>query len=171
MARTLEDFKDFNAFYSDEHIHYYGDVNVGVAINTGDALLVPVVHRALDLGPEDVSRRLASLVMAALRRELREADMAGGTFTITDLSGAGALSIQPLINRDQAAILAMGLDEGPPRRLLLTLTFDHRLADGLLATRFLQQLKDALEAEESGTFSSTSMRRCTAHRRWPAAGA
>ncbi len=146
VARTLKPYPQFNAFYSDDGVREYAAVNVGVAVNTGDALVVPVLHGADEMSPEDINRRLAALVMAAMRRELREPDVTGGTFTVTDLSGAGAYQVQPLINRDQAAILAMGADDSSSPRLMLTLTFDHRIADGLEAAQFLDGVMEQLEA-------------------------
>jgi hypothetical protein len=85
--------------------------------------------------------------MACVRGTLASDDLAGGTFTITDLTTAGAFGVQPLLNRGQSAILAIGRAGlgGEADVLNLTLAFDHRVADGLEAAAFLRDIKDRLE--------------------------
>lgn len=145
-AQALKSYPELNAFLADDAIHYYGEINVGVAMNMGQGLMVPVIPRADEQSPEDISKLTAELAMRYLRRELAEADLVRGTFTVTDLSGAGAFHVLPLVNRDQSAILAMGQDGQRPATLSLTLSFDHRVTDGQQASQFLQELKENLEA-------------------------
>ena len=146
VARHLPTFRELNAFYSAAGINYYAEVNVGTAFNLGKGLLVPVIRNANQLSPEDISRIGSEYAMKYLRGELTESDLSGGTFTVTDLSSAGAYGVLPLMNRDQAAILAMGHD--PDRQTIaLTLAFDHRVSDGLQATEFLHQVKGTLEGD------------------------
>lgn len=152
-ASRLRSYPDLNAFFADDQIHHYGEVNVGVAMNMGHGLMVPVIPGADAMAPEAISRVTADLAMRYLRRELAESDLVRGTFTVTDLSGAGASQVLPLVNRDQSAILAMGR---APGTLALTLSFDHRVTDGQQASQYLQELKDALEEGAPALESTTT---------------
>jgi pyruvate/2-oxoglutarate dehydrogenase complex dihydrolipoamide acyltransferase (E2) component len=146
-ARALREHPELNAYLADDGVHYYADVNVGVAINLGEGLFVPVLHNADQMDNDEVARAVSSLIMTSVRGEMREADLVGGTFTVTDLTDAAAMQVFPLLNRNQSAILAMGLDtERADPRLLLTLSFDHRVSDGLQAAQFLGAVKHELES-------------------------
>ncbi|MBI4493135.1 MAG: 2-oxo acid dehydrogenase subunit E2 [Chloroflexi bacterium] len=158
-ARALRTYREFNAFLEAEAIHYYAEVNVGIAMNLDRGLLVPVIRQAADRSPQDVSRIIAEFAMRYLRGALSERDLTGGTFTITDLSAAGAARVLPLINREQSAVLGLGLDgDAPSPRLALTLAFDHRVADGQQASHFLCEIKEALEASEASVLAERAPR-------------
>lgn len=144
-AARLSEYREFNSFVLDDAIEYYADINIGVAVNMGEGLVVPVIRKADAKSVEELSQLTSSLIMKYLRRELVEEDLVGGTFTVTDLSDSGAALVSPLINRDQSAILAIGrTGPGDLAQLSLTLAFDHRASDGLQAARFLDELRAAL---------------------------
>ena len=144
VARRLREFRELNACLVEDCIGFYERVHIGVAINLGKGLKVPVVRDADTKSPEEISRAVSELAMQYLRGELPESSLVGGTFTITDLAGAGAFHVMPLLNRDQSAILAVGRDDAR-HVLVLTLAFDHRISEGQQATEFLRALKDDLE--------------------------
>jgi len=161
-ARELRVHRELNAFLSEDHIHYYSDVNVGVAFNLGKGLMVPVITEADRKSADEISRQNADLAMCYLRGELTERHLVGGTFTVTDLSGAGAFQVLPLINREQSAILAMGHDhESLPGIMSLTLSFDHRVSEGLQATEFLRGIKGAIEEEAPASHTVSPTLACS----------
>jgi pyruvate dehydrogenase E2 component (dihydrolipoyllysine-residue acetyltransferase) len=131
-------------------------VNVGIAVATDEALVVPVVHGADRLSPAEISTRRRELVDAARTGRLRPEDVQGGTFTISNLGMYGVDAFQAIVNAPQAAILAVGrIVERPVavngalavRPLLtLTVTFDHRVVDGARGAEFLDTLASLVEA-------------------------
>jgi pyruvate/2-oxoglutarate dehydrogenase complex dihydrolipoamide acyltransferase (E2) component len=165
VARALRNYPELNAFLEDDGIHFYTDVNVGVAINLGEGLFVPVIQQADRLNNEEVARAIPALIMKSARGDLREADLVGGTFTVTDLTDAGATQVFPLLNRYQSSILGIGFDgQGDDRRLLLTLAFDHRVSDGLQAAQFLGTVKQELESVDGPRVQAATGPACSSCR-------
>jgi pyruvate dehydrogenase E2 component (dihydrolipoyllysine-residue acetyltransferase) len=131
-------------------------VNIGIAVATDEALVVPVVHAADRLSTAEISARRREIVAAARAGTLRPEDVQGGTFTISNLGMYGVDAFQAIVNAPQAAILAVGrIVERPAavngaltvRPLLtLTVTFDHRAVDGARGAGFLDTLAALLEA-------------------------
>lgn len=147
-AKLLKKHPDFNAYFDDGAICRYSAVNVGVAIDADKGLKVPVFKDADKKSAGDLAREFQDKILLYLNDELDPADLSDGTFTISDLSGEGAFSVSPLINYRQAAILAVGAEIFPPGMFTLTLTFDHRLAEGRAAAAFLRALRDRLKIIE-----------------------
>ena len=139
-----------------------GDVNVGIAVATDDALVVPVIHGADRLELRAVAERRADLVARARARKLRLEDVQGGTFTISNLGMFGVDAFGAIVNAPEAAILAVGritdrvvaVDGAPAVRptLVLTLSLDHRAIDGAIGARFLDTLVSLVE-EPAGLVS------------------
>jgi pyruvate dehydrogenase E2 component (dihydrolipoyllysine-residue acetyltransferase) len=135
-------------------------VNVGIAVATEEALVVPVVHRADRLSLAEIAARRRQIVDAARAGTLRPEDVQGGTFTISNLGMYGVDAFQAIVNAPQAAILAVGrIVERPAAvngglvvrpQLTLTVTFDHRVVDGARGAAFLDTLASLVEgtAEE-----------------------
>jgi pyruvate dehydrogenase E2 component (dihydrolipoamide acetyltransferase) len=131
-------------------------VNVGIAVATDEALVVPVVHGADELSLAEISARRQQIVKAARAGTLRPEDVHGGTFTISNLGGYGVDAFQAIVNPPQAAILAIGrIVERPVALhgavgvrpvLTLTVTFDHRVVDGARGAEFLDTLAAQVEA-------------------------
>jgi pyruvate dehydrogenase E2 component (dihydrolipoyllysine-residue acetyltransferase) len=131
-------------------------VNVGIAVATDEALVVPVVHGADRLSLADISARRQEIVDAARAGRLRPEDVQGGTFTISNLGALGVDAFQAIVNAPQAAILAVGrIVERPVALhgalavrpvLTLTVTFDHRVVDGARGAEFLDTLASLIEA-------------------------
>ena len=152
-ARLLRKHPVFNAFYEDGAVNYYDEVNVGFAVDAGEGLKVPVIRDAdkKDLGA--IAREIQDLLLAYTSGEITLEAASGGTFTVTDLSGEGVFSFQPLINHRQSAILGVGAESLAPGSssgsYQLILAFDHRLTEGRAAARFLKDLRDKLSAYEA----------------------
>jgi pyruvate/2-oxoglutarate dehydrogenase complex dihydrolipoamide acyltransferase (E2) component len=159
-ARLLRKYPVFNAFYSDDQIHFYDDVNVGFAVDADRGLKVLVIRHADRKTIAEIAEEMRELVVGYLGDELPVAAMAGGTFTVSDLSGEGVFGFQPLINRGQAAILGVGGEVFLPGAregiFNLILTFDHQLAEGRTAARFLNDLRQRLEFYEASLLSSVA---------------
>jgi pyruvate dehydrogenase E2 component (dihydrolipoyllysine-residue acetyltransferase) len=129
--------------------------NVGVAVATEEALVVPVIHGADRLTLAEISTRRRELVEAARAGRLRPEDVQGATFTISNLGMYGVDAFQAIVNAPQAAILAVGrIVERPVAiggllavRPVLTLTasFDHRVVDGARGAEFLQTVASLVE--------------------------
>jgi pyruvate dehydrogenase E2 component (dihydrolipoamide acetyltransferase) len=158
-AGALDEHPRVNAQWRDGSIVGSNAVNVGIAVATDDALIVPVVHDAARIGLREVAERRSDLVARARDRKLRPDDVTGGTFTISNLGMFGVDAFQAIVPAPQAAILAVGrirdtivaVDGAPAVRptLTLTLSFDHRVVDGAAGARFLDTLA-ALVEEPAG---------------------
>ncbi|HVR83920.1 MAG TPA: dihydrolipoamide acetyltransferase family protein [Planctomycetota bacterium] len=130
-------------------------VHVGIAVDTPEGLVVPVVRDVPALPLLPLSRRCRELVERARSRSLTPQDMAGGTFTVTNLGAFGVDAFTPIIHYPQCAILGIGRIDRQPvvredrvvpgHRMTLSLTFDHRIVDGAPAARFLAALSRWIE--------------------------
>jgi len=131
--------------------HYY---NIGVAVDTPNGLVVPVVRDVDRKGVLELSRDLAELSGRARDGKLLPADMQGGTFSISSLGGIGGTAFTPIVNAPEVAILGVSRSETKPvwngeafvprLRLPLSLSYDHRVIDGAQAARFARQLSETL---------------------------
>jgi pyruvate dehydrogenase E2 component (dihydrolipoamide acetyltransferase) len=138
-----------------EKIKVYEDINVGVAVATEQGLVVPVIHNADNKSLEEIASRLRELAEKARTGKLSKEDVAGGTFTITNLGMYGVDMFMPIINPPEAAILAAGRIVDKPMAegerivikpvMSLSLSYDHRIVDGAPAAQFLQEIKKILE--------------------------
>jgi pyruvate/2-oxoglutarate dehydrogenase complex dihydrolipoamide acyltransferase (E2) component len=147
-ARLLATWPELNGFYSDGRAWAHSTVAIGFAVNLGRSLRVPVVKDAGSISLRDVARAVRDLTLRYMRDELVIADVMGGTFTITDLSGEGVVHFIPVLNVRQSAILGLCAARNDGSRDLV-LTFDHRLSDGMRAARFLAALRARLEGSSS----------------------
>jgi pyruvate dehydrogenase E2 component (dihydrolipoamide acetyltransferase) len=149
--RLLAARLDENAivFPADEELH------VGMAVDTDEGLLVPVLQNVGSTSLIQVAAQSRSLIERARAGTLAVADMQGAVFTITNLGAYGIDAFTPIINAPESAILGLGairrepvvLDDGQivaRSQLTLSLTFDHRIVDGAPAARFLQTLVAAI---------------------------
>lgn len=155
VAEALGRHPRVNASWRDGELVHSDQVNVGIAVATDDALVVPVVHGADRLGLDEIAARRAELVSAARDGRLRLEDVSGGTFTISNLGMYGVDAFLAIVNAPQAAILAVGriaervvpVDGEPAVRSVLTLglSFDHRVVDGARGAEFLDTLASLVE--------------------------
>jgi pyruvate dehydrogenase E2 component (dihydrolipoamide acetyltransferase) len=142
-ARALQEFPRFNASYADGKVECYSRVNVGIAVATDDALLVPVVHDADRKTLTEIAADTRRLADAARRRTLQPEDLHGGTFTVSNLGMFGVSSFTAIIDPPQVAILAVGGVRGDA--MTVTLSCDHRVVYGADGARFLSRLRELLE--------------------------
>ena len=157
VVEALQEHPELNASWQDGRIVRYRTINISVAVGLEEALLVPVIREAEKLSVIGIARALHDLVRRAREGRLTADDTAGGTFTVNNTGALGSILSAPIINPPQAAILTT---EAIQRRLVvlkddqlairsimnLCLSFDHRVADGLQALRFLNAVKRRLEA-------------------------
>jgi pyruvate dehydrogenase E2 component (dihydrolipoamide acetyltransferase) len=155
-GEALREFPRFNASYADGKVDCYGRINVGIAVATDDALVVPVVFDADRKTLSEIAADTRRLADAARRRALQPDDLRDGTFTVSNLGMLGVRSFTAIIDPPQAAILAVGgirrtaaedESEGVAFRDLMTvtLTCDHRIVYGADGARFLARLRELLE--------------------------
>jgi pyruvate dehydrogenase E2 component (dihydrolipoamide acetyltransferase) len=154
-AAALREHPRVNATWRGDGIERHEAINVGIAVATDDALIVPVVHDVAGLSLKDVTEQRRDLVARARERKLRPADVGEGTFTISNLGMFGVDAFHAIVNTPQAAILAVGriLDrivavdgEAVVRpTMTVTLSFDHRVVDGAEGARFLDTIAALVE--------------------------
>ncbi len=155
-ATTLGEFPRFNASYVDGKVECYSRVNVGIAVATDDALLVPVVRDADRKSLAELANETRTLADGARKRTLRPEDFHDGTFTVSNLGMFGVRAFTAIIDPPQVAILAVGgvrrapVEEAPGRVafrdvLTVTLSCDHRVVYGADGARFLSRLRELLE--------------------------
>jgi pyruvate dehydrogenase E2 component (dihydrolipoamide acetyltransferase) len=142
-ALTLREFPRFNASYANGEVECYSRVNVGIAVSTDDALLVPVVLDADRKTLTEIAADARRLADGARRRTLQPEDLRDGTFTVSNLGMFGIRSFTELIDPPQVAILAAGGVRG--KAMTVTLTCDHRVVYGADGARFLSRLRELLE--------------------------
>ena len=145
-AMLLKDYKEFNAFYADDHIAYYKRINIGIAVDIDDGLKVITLHDTDNMVPKQIENVISQRIDQYLNRNLKSEHITGSTFTISDLSSQNLSLFQPLINRNQSAILGLSGYDKKLGRSTLSLVFDHRVTEGMRAGQFLNDLKDRIES-------------------------
>ena len=158
VATALEEFPAVNSMLIGEELRTMNEVNVGLAVGSGDDLLVPVIRNANRLSLSEISKNASNLIERARSRTLTTREMSGGTLTISNLGMYEVDLFAPVINPPETAILGVGRIAAKPvvvggsivvrEMMTLTLVFDHRIIDGLLAAKFLQRVKQLLESPE-----------------------
>ncbi|PAJ74899.1 pyruvate dehydrogenase complex dihydrolipoyllysine-residue acetyltransferase [Pseudoalteromonas sp. NBT06-2] len=147
-AKALEDFPKFNSSLSEdgESLILKKYINIGVAVDTPNGLVVPVFKDVNNKGIIELSRELMDISKKARDGKLTSSDMQGGCFTISSLGGIGGTSFTPIVNAPEVAILGVSKSEMKPKwngkefepKLMvpLSMSYDHRVIDGALAARF-----------------------------------
>jgi pyruvate dehydrogenase E2 component (dihydrolipoamide acetyltransferase) len=154
-AAALMRHRAVNALYQGDAIELHPSANVGIAVAIPNGLVVPVIPGCERKSIAEIAAERAALVERARSGKLQQADLEGGTFTISNLGMYGIESFIAVLNPPQAAILAVGSIEdrvvavdGEPavrKRMELTLTCDHRAVDGATGAEFLRDVKALLE--------------------------
>lgn len=157
FAAALRERRELNAIIENETIVRFEEINIGFAVAVPNGLIVPVVHNA-DFAPfEEIARVVHDLTDSALAGRLQPSDVEGGTATITNLGSHGVDAFTPILNGAQSAILGIGRIASRPvvrdnqlaigHTCVLSLTFDHRVADGspaaLLLDAVARRMNDA----------------------------
>ena len=153
---ALRQYPEFNASLErgGENLVLKRYFHIGVAVDTPDGLVVPVIRDADRKGVYDLARELAEMSKLARDKKLKPGDMQGGTFSISSLGGIGGTAFTPIINAPEVAILGVSRaamrpiwvgGQFMPRLMLpLSLSYDHRVIDGAAAARFTSYLASVL---------------------------
>lgn len=161
IAWALERNPYLNASLVGQNIHLWEDINVGVATALDEGLIVPVVHSANKLPLRQISESITDLSKRAREGKLALSEIKGGTFTLTNLGMFDIPQFNAVINPPECAILAAGsvvrkpvvvdeFDSIEVRPIIsLTLSADHRIVDGVVAARFLNDLVEGIESPET----------------------
>jgi pyruvate dehydrogenase E2 component (dihydrolipoamide acetyltransferase) len=154
-ALALKRHGRLNASYQDGAIEMKGEINLGMAVAVEDGLIVPVLRHADELPLPELAAEARRLVEQTRRGRFARDDLSGGTFTVSNMGMLDLEEFAAVINPPQAAILAIGsvkergvVREGVVvvrRTMRVTVSCDHRIIDGVVAGRFLEELKKLLE--------------------------
>jgi pyruvate dehydrogenase E2 component (dihydrolipoamide acetyltransferase) len=138
-----------------EQVIYHDYVNVGIAVDTDRGLIVPSLRNADRMPIADIARGLATISTNARDNNFSIEDLRGSTFTISNLGAIGGSYSTPIVNTPEVSILLVGRsrkipmvidDQIVPRMAMpLSISYDHRLVDGAVAARFLNEVKNYLE--------------------------
>jgi pyruvate dehydrogenase E2 component (dihydrolipoamide acetyltransferase) len=159
-ALALRDHPRLNARWAGDGAQLLPDIHIGVAVALDEGLVVPVIRHADRSTLGQISAALRDLSERARTLKLKPEEMEGGTFTVTNLGMYEIDAFTPILNPPEAAILGVGRVHRRPAAageaagdhrievrpvMTLSLTFDHRVADGAPAAQFLQRVKHVLE--------------------------
>ena len=166
LATTLQDWPQFNARFMDEsfagtaggkggYVSQFSDLHLGIATQTDNGLIVPVLRRAQTRSIWDLASEITRLAEGARNNKLAAEGLSGATTTLTSLGPLGGLVTTPVINRPEVAIFGpnkirkkLVLEEGQPiERLVMnySVSCDHRVIDGYDAAKMMQDMKALLE--------------------------
>jgi pyruvate dehydrogenase E2 component (dihydrolipoamide acetyltransferase) len=155
VAKALREHRLLNSTLAGGEIKLLPQINVGLAVDTPNGLLVPVIRDADRMGLVDIVRQVRALVERAQQGRSVPEDLSGGTFTITNLGMYEVDGFTPIVNLPECAILGVGRIIAKPaafqaeiavrQMMVLSLSFDHRIVDGAPAARFLQRVKHLIE--------------------------
>jgi pyruvate dehydrogenase E2 component (dihydrolipoamide acetyltransferase) len=152
LAHAMKDFPQFNASLSSDgqSLIYKKYLNIGVAVDTPNGLLVPVIRDVDKKSITEIAKDLTDKAQKARAGKLGLADMQGGCLSVSSLGGIGGTAFTPIVNAPEVAILGLsraemkpmwnGSDFVPKLMLPLSLSYDHRVIDGAEAARFSQRL-------------------------------
>jgi len=157
MVRAIQAFPNVNSIYDADEgmIHQSGPVHIGIAAQTPNGLMVPVVKNVERLSVWECAREVKRVSQAAKSGKIDRADISGSTITITSLGAIGGIATTPVINHPEVAIVGInkmrvaplwdGSSFVPKKVMNLSSSFDHRIIDGWDGAMFVQELRDLLE--------------------------
>lgn len=161
---ALQEFPIFNARWSEngQDVSLHKSYNIGVAVDTADGLIVPVVRHAERKSILQMAKEIEWLAEKARNRRLNRDELSGGTFTVSNIGSVGGLFATPIIRYPEVALMAfhkikarpVAVEEDGERRVAIrdlmniSLSFDHRVADGAAVVRFTNRIMALLESPE-----------------------
>jgi pyruvate/2-oxoglutarate dehydrogenase complex dihydrolipoamide acyltransferase (E2) component len=158
LAVVLKEMPVFNASIEGDQVIHWEDINIGLAVDVQDGLIVPVLHGADALSLLEIARRRKELVDKARRHALAPADIEGGTFTLTNFGSYGGDMETAILNPPEVAIMGVGviqeeavvIDGAIQIRPTIHFSFttDHRLIDGATSGRFRMRFRELIERPE-----------------------
>lgn len=162
LSQVLKQFPHLNASLKEDTIVLKQAVNLGIAVSVEGGILVPVIFNCDTLSLSEIAKKIASLAEKARKQTLTREETEGGTITLTNFGRSGTKIGIPIIHHPEVAIVGMGAIEKAVKvqkdnslairsMIHVSLTFDHRVIDGMYGCSFLQKFKETLEAEK--TFS------------------
>ncbi|MCX5761380.1 MAG: dihydrolipoamide acetyltransferase family protein, partial [Gemmatimonadetes bacterium] len=154
-ATALAAHPEINAHWLGDQIRFFNRVHLGMAVATDDGLIVPVLFDADQKGLREISRESKELAKRARERKLKPEEYTGSTFSVSNLGMMQIDQFTAIINPPESGILAIGALEDKPvvidgelvirKRLRVTMSCDHRVIDGAIGARFLQDLRRMIE--------------------------
>ncbi|MCK5201269.1 MAG: 2-oxo acid dehydrogenase subunit E2 [Spirochaetales bacterium] len=155
VVRTLKDYPELNAHFLGDRIIQYGNVNLGIAVDTDRGLMVPVVKNVQNLSLKDFAFRNRAVYDRISANTILPDELSGATFTVTNLGSLGIESFTPVLNIPEVAILGVNNIQLKPVMkdgevvhesfIGLSLTFNHQAMDGAPAARFLHRLSQNIK--------------------------
>lgn len=155
VSMALSKHRACNAWWQEDHIRYFTEVHMSIAVAIEDGLITPVVRNANLKSLRDISAETKELVARAQQRKLAPEEYTGGTFSLSNLGMFGIDEFTAIINPPEAGIIAVGAIAEEPvafngeivvrKRMKLTMSCDHRVIDGATGATFLQTVKLMLE--------------------------
>ena len=155
VALALRQHPACNAWWQDDHIRYWNEVHVSMAVAIEDGLITPVIRHADQKSLRQIAAETKDLAARARGRKLTPEEYTGGTFSVSNLGMLDIEEFTAIINPPEAGIIAIGriaekavVHEGavvPRKRMRLTMSCDHRVIDGATGAQFLRTLKGMLE--------------------------
>lgn len=158
MVLAVQQFPEINALYDSENevVTQFGAVHMGIATQTENGLMVPVLRDAQSLDVWECASRLRHLAAITRRGKAQRSELTGSSLTLSSLGALGGIMATPIINHPEVAIVGVNrITERPAlqngllvsRKMMnLSSSFDHRVVDGMNAARFIQEVKRLLEA-------------------------
>jgi len=166
VARAIQDFPNINVSVEGDYIIKKKDINIGVAVALPSGnLIVPVIHNADQLNLNGLSKKMNDLANRARQNKLKPEDLAGGTYTLSNVGSFGNVMGTPIIMQPQVAIMAVGAIKKKPavietpqgdligirHFMFLSHSYDHRVVDGSLGGLFVRKVADYLEQFDPNT--------------------
>lgn len=157
LTISLNDFPIFNAKLDEqkEEIYIEPQVNLGIATHTEEGLIVPVLKNAQNLSMLQINQQVKELTKKAQENKLQVSDLRAGTFTVSNVGPIGGMFATPIINHPEVALISFHQMEDQPvvrnkeiviRSMMnFSMSFDHRVADGVTAVQFTNRMKQLLE--------------------------
>nr|MDA3940366.1 2-oxo acid dehydrogenase subunit E2 [Spirochaetia bacterium] len=155
VVKTLKNYPELNAHFLGDKIIQYGNINLGIAVDTERGLMVPVVKNVQNLSLKDFARGNRDVYDRINENTILPDELIGATFTVTNLGSLGIESFTPVLNIPEVAILGVNNIQLKPIMkdgevvhesfIGLSLTFNHQATDGAPAARFLQSLSQNIK--------------------------
>jgi pyruvate dehydrogenase E2 component (dihydrolipoamide acetyltransferase) len=155
VAMALRQHPACNAWWQEDHIRYWNEVHVSMAVAVEEGLITPVIRHADQKGLREIAAETRDLAARARERRLKPEEYTGGTFSVSNLGMLDIDEFTAVINPPEAGILAVGRIVRKPaaqqeqvvlrRSMRITMSCDHRVIDGATGAQFLQTLKGMLE--------------------------
>lgn len=154
-AMALSQHRDCNAWWQDDHIRYWNEVHIAMAVATDAGLITPVIRHAHRKSLRQIAAEARELADRARARKLKPDEYTGGTFSISNLGMMGITEFTGVINPPEAGLLAVGMLAEKPvvmdgavvvrKRMRVTMSCDHRVIDGATGAGFLQTFRRMME--------------------------